>query len=249
MGELCFRDEDRPGDVDGWGAAAGRALRKAVHRTGRPEVAVPCLLAPERLALIRAHCGPDVSVVVIGQSAGRIDLGDLRARTSDATAAVYLETPNHLGTIEVDVPEIVDMARRLRALSVVGVDPASLGVLPSPSADVVVGPTRSVAANLSEVGEELLRNSGYLAARVGSVQGVRVRWPGFFRRFVVDFNGTGRSVEDINSALGGRGIVGGRDLSVEFPWLGQAALYSVGGGLAEEDVEMLVRGLGDAVAG
>ena len=44
---------------------------------------------------------------------------------------------------------------------------------------------------------------------------------------MVNFDGTGKTVARINKALRRRGIFGGKDLSREFPELGQSALYCV----------------------
>ena len=243
MAHLYFRGADRVADA--CTAAVARALRDATVTTGRREVAVPSVLAPERLAAITAHCGPDVTVVSIRQSAGRIDLGDLRARTSEATAAVYLETPNYLGVIEADVPEVVDMTRRLRATAVVAVDPASLGVQRPPDADVVIG--LGDAPPDPELADAILRATDRAAERIGTVAGVRIRWPGYFAELVVDFSGTGATVAAINAFLAGRGIIGGRDLSSEFPVLGEAALYRVTAAHTAADFDALAAALTEAV--
>ena len=50
---------------------------------------------------------------------------------------------------------------------------------------------------------------------------------GFFKEFVVNVDGTGKSVAAINKALLKRGIFGGLDLSTAFPELGSSALYCV----------------------
>jgi glycine dehydrogenase subunit 1 len=44
---------------------------------------------------------------------------------------------------------------------------------------------------------------------------------------VVNFDGTRKTVADINQRLLGHAIFGGKDLSGEFPELGQSALYCV----------------------
>jgi glycine dehydrogenase subunit 1 len=51
--------------------------------------------------------------------------------------------------------------------------------------------------------------------------------PSFFKEFVVDFSGTGKTVAEINKDLLDHRIFGGKDLSAEFPGLGQSALYCV----------------------
>lgn len=79
-----------------------------------------------------------------------------------------------------------------------------------------------------EIGELILARSGQAAQRLAQIPGVKVLWPdGFFREFVVNFDGTGKTVEAINAALREKGIYGGLDLSSRFPALGQSALYCV----------------------
>jgi glycine dehydrogenase subunit 1 len=79
-----------------------------------------------------------------------------------------------------------------------------------------------------EVGEIILQQGHYAAKLLGSISGVRIAFPKqFFKEFVVDFNGTGKPVSAINEALRAEGIFGGKDLSREFPGLGQSALYCV----------------------
>jgi glycine dehydrogenase subunit 1 len=79
-----------------------------------------------------------------------------------------------------------------------------------------------------EVGEIMLQQGHYAAKLLGSIPGVRIAFPRqFFKEFVVDFNGTGKPVSAINEGLRAEGIFGGKDLSREFPALGQSALYCV----------------------
>jgi glycine dehydrogenase subunit 1 len=60
------------------------------------------------------------------------------------------------------------------------------------------------------------------------IPGVRIVWPGTtFKEFVVNFDGTGRTVAQINDALRAHGIFGGKDLSGEGLGLGQSALWCV----------------------
>ena len=82
-------------------------------------------------------------------------------------------------------------------------------------------------AGFAEIGRAIASNSAYAAGQVAGVPGACVRWGGFFKEFVVDFNATGRTVAEINAGLRERGIFGGHDLSADFPALGQAALYCV----------------------
>jgi glycine dehydrogenase subunit 1 len=63
--------------------------------------------------------------------------------------------------------------------------------------------------------------------------------PNFFKEFVVNFDGTGKSVAEVNKALLGHQIFGGKDVSAEFPELGQSALYCVTEYYDQADIEKL----------
>jgi glycine dehydrogenase subunit 1 len=101
----------------------------------------------------------------------------------------------------------------------------------------------------AEVGEVILQRSHHAAKAVASVKGVRVPFAGgFFKEFVVNFDGTGRTVAQVNAALRERGIYGGHDLSADFPALGQSALYAVTEIHTAEDIARLVAALKEILA-
>ena len=60
-----------------------------------------------------------------------------------------------------------------------------------------------------------------------------------FQEFVIDFNQTGKTVEEINKELLKENIFGGKDLSHDFPELGQCALYCVSEITTLEEMEHL----------
>jgi glycine dehydrogenase subunit 1 len=98
----------------------------------------------------------------------------------------------------------------------------------------------------AEIGESIVRRSRYAAKRIGEIPGVEIRSGGaFFKEFVVDFEGTGKTVAEVNAGLRGRAIFGGRDLSSSFPDLGQSALYAVTEVHAVEDIDRLVDALAE----
>ena len=99
-------------------------------------------------------------------------------------------------------------------------------------------------AGFEELGDTIMSLSQHAAHRIDQLPSMNVTWPqGFFKEFVVDFNETGRTVAEINSALRDKQIFGGGDLSVDVPWLGQAALYCVTEVHSVEDIERLVEAL------
>jgi glycine dehydrogenase subunit 1 len=78
------------------------------------------------------------------------------------------------------------------------------------------------------VGETCIARSHYAARRLAELPGVAVKLsPAFFKEFVVSFDGAGKTVAEVNERLLGHAIFGGKDLSAEFPELGQSALYCV----------------------
>lgn len=147
-----------------WGTAAASSLIMAIQITGRREVVVPASIAPIRLLEIRTIVGPTAQVRLVGHdgSTGALDLDELRAAVSDATAAVYLEVPAYLGYLEPDAPSLGDIAHAAGALFVVGVDPSSLGVLAPPrsyGADIVCGDIQPLGIHMTAGGG----NAGFIA--------------------------------------------------------------------------------------
>ncbi len=102
---------------------------------------------------------------------------------------------------------------------------------------------------MAEIGEGILLRSRYAMMEMGKLRGVE--GPVFegphFKEFVVNFDGTGKSVPEINEGLLSRGIFGGKDLTVEFPQLGSSALYCVTEVHTMEDIDTLVSALREVV--
>jgi len=102
---------------------------------------------------------------------------------------------------------------------------------------------------MAEIGESIMARSRYAALKIGEIAGVRA--PLFrsahFKEFVVQFDGTGQTVADINRELLAQGIFGGKDLGREFPELGQSALYCVTEVHTQEDIDRLVQALKEVV--
>jgi len=98
---------------------------------------------------------------------------------------------------------------------------------------------------MQELGQKILQTSLYAQKKIGQIRGVKS--PRFncshFKEFVVDFTETGKSVTAINSALLDRGIFGGKDLSSDFPKLGESGLYCVTEIHSKNDIDFLVNHL------
>ncbi|ECF8727451.1 aminomethyl-transferring glycine dehydrogenase subunit GcvPA, partial [Salmonella enterica] len=149
-----------------WAQAASTAIRMAGRITGRKIVLLPRSVDPDKAAIIRNYCTPvmDIQYVDIDQVTGRMDLNDLRSKLSDDTAAIYFENPGYLGIIEDQGAEISDLAHKINAVSIVGVDPISLGVLEPPSrygADIICGDLQPLGMHMNFGGGQ----AGFIATR------------------------------------------------------------------------------------
>jgi glycine dehydrogenase subunit 1 len=336
IGELVELDAVSQPTYD-WASAAATAVCMCGRVTGRRRVLVPASMSPERLAVMRGYCRPwvDLELVPFDSDTGLLDREAVSGALSDEVACVYVENPGYLGTIETGAPEIAELAHGAGALSVVGVDPISLGVLEAPpryGADVVCGeiqplgihmhfggglagfvatpdeerwiaeyPTFLIGleqnedgewgfgeivwermsyvtrgeskeytgttqnlwaigaavylsllgpAGIVELGEGIAQRACYAATRLGELPGVEspaLSAP-FFKEFPVSFSGTGKPVSEINAGLRERGIYGGKDLSHEFPDLGQSSLYCVTELHAKADIDRLVDALSEVIA-
>lgn len=103
---------------------------------------------------------------------------------------------------------------------------------------------------LAELGQGIMQRSQYAAARLAELPGVRapaLSGP-FFKELVVDFGGTGKTVAEVNASLRGRGIFGGKDLSAEYPELGQCALYCVTEVHTKADLDRLAASLREVIS-
>ena len=98
---------------------------------------------------------------------------------------------------------------------------------------------------LRRVAELCYHRAHYAAAQIAQLPGYQVldRGP-FFKEFVVK---TPRPVVEINAALRNQGIIGGYDLSGDYPHLGDAMLLCVTEMNARADIDALVTALRSAV--
>jgi glycine dehydrogenase subunit 1 len=102
---------------------------------------------------------------------------------------------------------------------------------------------------IRELGEVILQRAHYAARAIDALDGISVpRACGIFKEFVVNFDGTGRTVAEVNDALLDRGIFGGIDLSRTFGDLGQSALYCVTEVHTQADIDRLVTALREVCA-
>jgi len=114
---------------------------------------VSAIISPERLMVIKNYCHPVLKIRMVKHcpETGRLDLDDLKSKFSKDTAGIYFENPSYLGFIEAQGQTIADIAHKKGALSIVGVDPTSLGILTPPSqygADIVCGDIQGLGIHM-----------------------------------------------------------------------------------------------------
>lgn len=144
--------------------AAATAMKMAARITGRQDVLIPELISEEKFLVIKNYCSPHVNLIKVGyiKETGLLDLDDLKSKISDKTAAIYFQNPSYLGIIETNGQLISDIAHKNGSISIVGVDPISLGVLAPPveyGADIVCGELQPLGMHMNYGGGQ----AGFIA--------------------------------------------------------------------------------------
>jgi glycine dehydrogenase subunit 1 len=94
---------------------------------------------------------------------------------------------------------------------------------------------------MEEVGDTIMKNSQYAIKKITEIPSVKIGFTApFFKEFVVNFDMTGKAAAEINESLLNHKIFGGKDISQEFPELGQSLLFCVTEIHTKEDIDKLV---------
>ena len=148
-----------------WSQAAATTVAMAQRITGRSVVLVPEYMDQDKKKAMENYTEASVKYEVVKcSSMGHLDLEDLKTKINENTIGVYFENPNYLGVIEPNGQKISDMIHEAGGLSLVGVDPISLGVLatpPSYGADIVCGDLQPLGIHMNYGGGQ----SGFMATR------------------------------------------------------------------------------------
>ncbi len=96
-----------------------------------------------------------------------------------------------------------------------------------------------------EIGEGLMQRCRYLMQKLAAIPGLRLPFyeTPHFTEFVVNFDATGKTAAQVNQALLANDIFGGKDLSGEFPALGQSLLMCVSEVHTQADLDRLAETL------
>jgi glycine dehydrogenase subunit 1 len=185
MSEITGLPVSNAGLYDGPSAAASAAYL-AMAVTGRNGLVASRGLHPHSRETLATHAvGFGAKLNEVGLEDGLTDAAALGAAIDDDTAAVFLQNPNFLGSVE-DIARLGEFASARGALVVVAVDPMTLGVLRPPGecgADIAFGEGQSLGNRLDFGGpsfgffcarEEYLRKMpGRIAGQTEDVDGRR----------------------------------------------------------------------------
>lgn len=95
-----------------------------------------------------------------------------------------------------------------------------------------------------EIGKTIMEKNLYAKQLISELPGVKLLFDSYnFKEFVVNFDKTRKAVKEINQSLLKYDIFGGKDISQEFPKLGESALYCITEIHSQEDIEYLVKSL------
>jgi len=104
---------------------------------------------------------------------------------------------------------------------------------------------------LRELGETVTYKANYAMQLLSKIDGVNapVFKSAHFKEFTVNFDMTGLNVKEVNKKLLQHQIHGGKDVSKEFPELGETALYCVTEIHSKEEIERLAKAVEEILAG
>jgi glycine dehydrogenase subunit 1 len=167
-------------------SAVASAAYLAIGATGRTKLVASRGVHPHsRESLVTYGAGYGSELVEVPLADGVTDASALAAEVDDETAAVFLQQPNFLGSVE-DIEALGAAAKEHGALLVVACDPIALSVLKPPgecSADIAVGEGQPLGNRLDYGGpsfgffcateEHIRRMPGRIAGETTDLDGRR----------------------------------------------------------------------------
>ncbi len=139
--ELTGMDVSNASMYDGASAMAEAALM-AGAATKKSRVLVSRAVHPETRRVLETYLPlQGLKLVEFGLKNGVSDIDDLASKMDDDTAAVLVQNPNFLGSLE-DLAAVGDLAKTRKAMFIVSANPVALSILEPPAsfgADIVVG--------------------------------------------------------------------------------------------------------------
>lgn len=132
--------------------AAAEAVAMAFERKRQNTVFISQTTNPAVIEVIKTYCfGRDIKVEIIPEKDGLTDKEALANTIDKEASCVYIQQPNFYGNIE-DAAAIAEIAHKVKAKFIMGVNPISLALLPTPAeygADIAVGEAQPLGLSLA----------------------------------------------------------------------------------------------------
>jgi len=144
--QLTGLDASNASLYDG-GTALAEAAMMALRVTGRNQIVIDGGVNPATRAIVKTYlANMDVELTEVMPASGIADRASLLAAMTERTAALLVQNPNFLGSLD-DLTDLADAAHSRGALLVASVYPISLGLVRSPAemgVDIAVGDGQSL---------------------------------------------------------------------------------------------------------
>lgn len=165
--ELTGMDVSNASVYDGATAAAEAAAM--CREKNRTKMLVSAAANPDVISVIKTYAdAADAEIILIPEKDGKTDIDAVKTLLGADIAGVYIQQPNYYGLIE-DASAIGGLVHAAGAKFVMGCNPISLGLLPSPAdegADIAVGEGQPLGMPISFGGPYL----GFMACRQALVR-------------------------------------------------------------------------------
>ena len=152
-----------------WGSALAEAIMMANRINKKKTVLVPRLMNPYHKEVVKTWTyGKEIKLIEVPEKkdTGTIDVEELEKiiNGNEDISAIYIQQPNFYGIIEDEIEAIVDLAKKKKIITIMGVSPLALGLIKPPGEyeiDIAVGDGQELGLSLNFGGPLL----GILATR------------------------------------------------------------------------------------
>jgi len=128
-----------------WGSALAEAVLMANRINKKKVVLIPSNMNPLHKEVLKTWTygkGIEIKEIPYNKETGKIDCEKLHSFSSNDITAVYVQQPNYFGILEDEIECIVDFAKKVNAVSIMGVSPLVLALIKPPGEygfDIAVG--------------------------------------------------------------------------------------------------------------
>lgn len=117
-----------------WGGALAEAILMAHRINGKKKVIIPESINPNHKKVLETWTfGRELEIREVKYDEnGEIDISHLENLIDENTSAIYIQQPNYFGVLESKIEEITDLAKKKGIITIMGVNPLSLGLIRPP---------------------------------------------------------------------------------------------------------------------